>query len=491
MSSHIHELWRELELPEQYPELEPDKVLARVNAALEREEGPGNTKPSKKRPVKLFAILAAALALMTGMAFAAAYQLGLLELFFPDGDTSQLEPYVQDAVGSAENGDYRFTVNSALYDGQNIYTVVTVEALNGQAADDLMSNRVFAETHREDWGDDMVDSLLASGDTGPDGIQYASSTLSGGMRIRELPNPSKASRSWQINILFSEYVGPQDEPLPVWLAFMGRGCAVEIPLDTLLESIRLTPNEEVLVSEPAGLRGILTEFVLTPTSFDYTVEEIGDWPAQRREYEKPYYLPELKNPFFLRMKDGAVLTQSQLGASYPNFSTPVDLTQVVSIIFGDREFPVDSSPSFPANIDPRLYPFEVEYPPYEDLSFIWQNKISFQQLCQGLGADYTWDENTKSATATYRGVTISATLDSNILTVDGQPVEMTWRNWSERGSGQDDPPVLPNPVSGSGQPDDLLVCILSLTDPWSINCRWDHGYDGQGALHSYGWVITP
>lgn len=492
MSSHIHELWQELELPEQYPELDPDRILARVNGALEQEEPPRSTKSPMKRHVKLFTILAAALVLMTGTAFAAAYQLGLLELFFPDGDTSQLEPYVQDTVGSAENEDYRFTVNSALYDGQNIYTVVTVEALNDQAADDLMSNRVFAEAHREDWGDDMVDSLLSSGSTGPNGILYSSPVSEDGMYLRNLPNPNENSRSWQISIFFRENIGPQDDPLSIWLIFMGREYAVEIPLDIVLDSIRLTPNEEVLVSEPVGLRGILTEFVLTPTSFNYIVEEIGDWPAQRGEYASPYYMTELENPFFLRMKDGSVLTRSQLGVLNRNFSTPVDLTQVASIIYGDREFPVDGSPSSPADIDSHLYPFSVEYPPYTDPDFVYQNQISFRLLCQGLGAYYTWDETSQTASATYRGVTITAALGDNTLYVDGQPVEMTWRNWSAREPDQDDPPLLPNAPSASTLDGDLLVPV-EITKFWTVSSYLDRTWnEAHTAIDKpRSWIITP
>ena len=33
MSSHIHELWEELELQPLYPELNPDDISARVSAA--------------------------------------------------------------------------------------------------------------------------------------------------------------------------------------------------------------------------------------------------------------------------------------------------------------------------------------------------------------------------------------------------------------------------------------------------------------------------
>ena len=48
MSSHIHELWAELDLPELYPESDPVRVRARVDAALDGERAPVpvQTKPA-------------------------------------------------------------------------------------------------------------------------------------------------------------------------------------------------------------------------------------------------------------------------------------------------------------------------------------------------------------------------------------------------------------------------------------------------------------
>jgi hypothetical protein len=170
-----------------------------------------------KRSLRWGLILAAVLVLLSGTV-AAAYRSGVLSLFF-QGDTSQLEPYVQEALDTAENEDYRLRVDSCLYDGQNVYAVVTVEALNDQATQDLMSNRVIAETHRETWGEEMVASLLESGTTGPDTFhcnQFDFTNDGGGIGIHDLPNPDDHSRSWQISVQFHSYVGPQEQPLEFW-----------------------------------------------------------------------------------------------------------------------------------------------------------------------------------------------------------------------------------------------------------------------------------
>ena len=120
----------------------PPEAEERILRALEDQ---AQVPRRKRRKGPLIAVLAAAAAvLMTGTAFAAAYQAGVLDIFFR-GDTSSLESYVQTAVGSAENEDYRFTVNSAYYDGMSIYAVVTLEGLTNQAAERLFSNQVFAD----------------------------------------------------------------------------------------------------------------------------------------------------------------------------------------------------------------------------------------------------------------------------------------------------------------------------------------------------------
>lgn len=100
MSSHIHELWDDLELQLLYPELNPDDISARVNATLDQDlalpSAPAEPrKTPMKRSIKSIVLFAAVLALMAGSVLAVAYRSGVLELFFPNGDTSQVEPYVQ------------------------------------------------------------------------------------------------------------------------------------------------------------------------------------------------------------------------------------------------------------------------------------------------------------------------------------------------------------------------------------------------------------
>ena len=469
MSSHIHELWEDLELQPLYPELNPDDISARVNAALDQDHElpPAPAEPRKtpmKRSLKSIVLFAAVLALMAGSVLAVAYRSGVLELFFPNGDTSQVEPYVQTALDTAENEDYRLRVDSCLYDGQNVYAVVTVEALNDQAAEDLMSNKVIAESHREGWGEDMVKSLMESGSTGPEtfhcnfGDYYEESDTNrslGGMGIHDLPNPDDHSRSWQIDIRFGAYQGLQEQPLEFWVDFMGKDRAVEIPLDNMAEPIRLTPNEEVTYNPYTGYKGILKEFILTPTSYSATVEHIDTTDYK----DSSLWIAQAENLFFLRMKDGSILTRTQLGGLNDQFETVVDLSQVQSIIYGYTEFPVDGSPSFPAQLPKEFYPFEYPEILVEETEEALFFRIPVEELCQKLGADYQWDESAQTATISYRGVTLTLTVGQSQYYVDGVPMD-PYQNVSQAD------------IDAANCPDYIRGLILledgTLTAPWNI-----------------------
>lgn len=483
MSSHIHELWDDLELPPLYPELNPDDISARVNAALDQDlalpSAPAEPrKTPMKRSVKSIVLFAAVLALMAGSVLAVAYRSGVLELFFPNGDTSQVEPYVQTALDTAENEDYRLRVDSCLYDGQNVYAVVTVEALHDQAAEDLMSNKVIAEAHRETWGEDMVNSLMKSGSTGPEtfhcnfGDYYNKEESdvpmsAGGMGSKELPNPDDHSRSWQIDIQFGSYQGLQEQPLNFWVDFMGKDCAVDIPLDNMAEPIRLTPNEEVTYNPYTGYKGILKEFILTPTSFSVTVE-----PLEKPDSTYHTTLADQgEDCFFLRMKDGTILTRMQLGAFNDQFDTVVDLSQVQSIIYGYTEFPADGSPSFPADLPETLYPFTCTEIILEGTHFF---RFPVGELCQKLGADYQWDEDTQTATAAYRGVTLTMTAGESCYQINGETVELLFETRYDKTDPEYE--AFPEYITLE---DGVLTAPVTVLDHWSLNYIPLHTADNE------------
>ena len=462
----------------------PPQAEQRILQALEAQ-----TQQPKKRNWRVGAALAAAAVLMTGSAFAVAYRWGVLEVFF-HGDTSQVEPYVQTAVGSAENQDYRLTVDSAVCDSQTLYAVITVEGLNDQAVEDLKINKVIAESHREVWGQEMVDSLMDNGSAGPETFWAAfvdSGVSTSGIQYQSLPAPSDTSRSWQVKISRMDADHQMDSgSILFWLGFMGKEYAVAIPTDTAMETIQLSIDRDVQPQYPDGPTVFVQSLELSPVSLSY----VGTyWDAQRDADNPPLV--------FFRMKDGQITTQMQLGyhwngAGKINESdrlyqvryqtdTPVDLDQVASIILGDMEFPLDGSDPFPADVPENLYPFTcTEIIPGEN-HFV---RFPVEELCQKLGADYRWDASTQTATATYRGVTLTMTVGESCFQVNGETIELSYKVRVDPTSKDSDYNVYPQYISLENG---ILTAPVNVLDHWSLD--YPPLKDADGNLASMMLVI--
>lgn len=445
----------------------PPQAEQRILQALEAQ-----TQQPKKRNWRVGAALAAAAMLMTGSAFAVAYRWGVLEVFF-HGDTSQVEPYVQTAVGSAENQDYRLTVDSAVCDSQTLYAIITVEGLNDQAVEDLISNKVIAESHREVWGQEMVDSLMDNGSAGPDTFWATfvdSGVSTSGIQYQSLPAPSDTSRSCRVKISLIDadrQIGTG--PILFWLGFMGKEYAVEIPTDTAMETVQLSIDRDIQPEYPGGPTVFVQSLELSPVSLSY----VGTyWDAQRDADNPPL--------IFFRMKDGQILTRMQLGYTFLDHATrinlddmlfqaqyqtdtPVDLDQVASIILGDMEFPLDGSDPFPADVPENLYPFTcTEIIPGENHFF----RFPVEELCQKLGANYRWDASTQTATATYRGVTLTMTVGESCYQVNGETIELSYKVRTDPTSKDSDYNVYPQYISLE---DGVLTAPVNVLDHWSLD----------------------
>lgn len=463
----------------------PPQAEQRILKALEAQ-----TQRPKKRNWQVGAALAAAAVLMTGSAFAVAYRWGVLEVFF-HGDTSQVEPYVQTAVGSAENQDYRLTVDSAVCDSQTLYAVITVEGLNDQAVEDLKINKVIAESHREVWGQEMVDSLMDNGSAGPETFWAAfvdSGVSTSGIQYQSLPAPSDTSRSWRVKISLIDadrQIGTG--PILFWLGFMGKEYAVEIPTDTAMETVQLSIDRNIQPEYPGGPTVFVQSLELSPVSLSY----VGTyWDAQRDADNPPLV--------FLRMKDGQILTRTQLGYTFLEHATrinlddmlfqvqyqtdtPVGLDQVASIILGDMEFPLDGSDPFPVNVPENLYPFTcTEIIPGENHFF----RFPVEELCQKLGADYRWDASTQTATATYRGVTLTMTVGESCFQVNGETIELSYKVRVDPTSKDSDYNVYPQYISLENG---ILTAPVNVLDHWSLD--YPPLKDADGNLASMMLVI--
>ena len=486
-------------------QLSPREEL--VEQVLAQAGAPAEPRQNRRRPMhkkKLILALAAALVVLTGSAMAVGSQLGLLNVFF-QGDTSGLEPYVQTDLGSAENEDFRFTVNSAYYDGMTVYATVTWEGLNDAAVDDIMHSRSDGEFHREMWGDEMAEHLMESGGTGPDTIMSNQEEVTeaagyrytgGGLGGKDLPS-TDTSRSRTVEVTFQRWLGPVDTPLELWVGFMGREYSVEIPLDTVVGSAHLEPNQEFLFNPLTDQRAILTEVTLTPTQLYYEIQTVGEMKTDTG-------WDVMDGRFVLKMKDGSLITSSQLnglgsGGKYGwgdgEFAYGVefnkvrfsDVSEVEAIIFGDTEFPLDGSEPTLADESERFYPF---YVPRYDENGPWCTDV--EALCRGLGAEYIWDEDTQTATATYRDVTIQMTVGSSQVLVNGKPVELTGSIWDEE--LQDWIDDVPLPIAREDgmllAPTYLFYNWSAIGDTWDVSISYLH-VDGQVNLDPDRLVVLP
>lgn len=471
MSSHIHDLWEGLELQPLYPELNPDDISRRVNAALDQDhELPSAPAEPRKTPMKRsvtsIVLFAAVLALMAGSVLAVAYRSGVLELFFPNGDTSQVEPYVQAALDTAENGDYRLRVDSCLYDGQSLFALVTLQGLNDRAIQSLISGEVIAQGYLKHYRaqcleeglslspedeERVVLDILEQGtpenwDLSCDVERYA-----GFSSAWEVKPAGRDIRTWAFRLEAGYYLGEQAEPLELWFTFLGKDLSLRIPLDQPVEPIRLSPGQEVEADRALGLKGTLTDLVLTPLSCTFTLERRGDWvQGDYLTNMEPMDTKELKL-FWLKKTDGTLVPPWELGntdainaledGTYVNrralegtadlsgttvtvstsFDAPLDLEEFFSFLYGGWEFPLDGSLPRTAEAEPEgtFFPFTAF-----TLSSHPDCLSNLEELCRGIRAYYFYDRPARTATAVYRGVTVTVTADSSTALVNGVPVEL-------------------------------------------------------------------
>ena len=113
---------------------------------------------------------------------------------------------------------------------------------------------------------------MRSGGTGPDTIisNQEEVTEAAGIDIpaaawgEKISPSTDTSRSQNGGGHLPAVAGAVDTPLELWVGFMGREYSVKIPLDTVVGSAHLEPDQEFLFNPLTEQRAILTEVTLTP-----------------------------------------------------------------------------------------------------------------------------------------------------------------------------------------------------------------------------------
>lgn len=446
-----------------------EECRARIRGALEERsqlQGQPAGRTVRKR-ARLVVVIAVMLLLLIGSALAAAYRAGVLEVFF-HGDTSELEPYVYNSVDSTEDENYRLTVDS-LRDGDGLYVIITVEALTEQAAEAL--NNIAL---------------------GPDTFLFTSG-MTKGWWLSEEETFSETSRSFSIETNLTQAALESLEPIILSADFMAEGCEVCLPIDRSMPTVSRTIQEEVLVNPLTGNTEFWEEVSIASTRFTYVSQsdQIKPHAGAAKNAADPL--------IFLKMKDGTVLTRSQLGLShvggesivvepkvpgkrtdrcFEGFDIAIDPTQVESLIVGGREFPMDGSAPREIELEREWFPFFTEHMQYGEDRDAYV--ASMKDLCEKLGAEYTWDGETKTATGVYRGVTLSLTADSCIADVDGTPMEIAPRY----GKSYKSYPAVQN--------GDTIAAHWSIFDTvWDIELWEDRVENELTSSSGWRWVVIP
>ena len=104
-------------------------------------------------------------------------------------------------------------------------------------------------------------------------------------------------------------------------------------------------------------------------------------------------------------------------------------------------------------------------------------------LCQKLGAEYAWDEAAGTATATYRGVTITLTAGSATALVDGEAMELYTDCTLEDGTEQRvELPVL--------EEDGTVSALITVfTQSWSMDVEVER--EGGDVPVYTGFIVIP
>lgn len=405
-----------------------EEARARIIGTLEqRERGLGRPR---RRTGRLILVWAALILLLLGTGAAVVSRTGVLELFF-QGDTSQLEPYVQTGEGTQDE-NYRLTLDSSICDGDALYAVITVEGLHEQAVEELKNNQVVADCYRAAWGREMPEDLMEQrrGDISVFQFQMEAGNHMSSFSFEELPDPSETGRSWQLRLTLTGLDHPQTEPIGLRLGFMEESCVLQIPVDQTPQTVRVPIERELSVDWNGGEAVFVDHVEIGPTRFTY----VGKYPDTASS---------LAPLVFFRMRDGQILTRKQMGLELETRDIPgptnvlgrelaeivytarsvMDLREIASVILGTDEFSLDGEALGAVRIEGPLYPFSIEAGaggaeqagPYA---------ASMEELCRKLGAEYRWDGENKRATGVYRGTSLSLTAGEALALVNGETREM-------------------------------------------------------------------
>ncbi len=413
----MNELWRAMGGPGQGPETNVRAVKARVRAALDAD--PEERSMYMKQKLRAALAVAALAAAITGSALAVGASWNVLTAFF-EGNTAPAQAYVDNTARTVSDENYTLTVESMVADEAHIYAVVRVTALSDDA-------KVFIpDKHFMDMDTWWVRSaeMDAYVRENPEATRIPSDIprldgLGGG----ELPCSQEDTRRFSLHGRFRN-----GTPASVLfrLSYMDQSAVLELPV---------TPAPTVTVELGGTGLGVLDIDASEPK--ELTIRRVSLTPFTCTVETSPDSLLSAVPNLRFRMADGSVRTQAQMmkatsataaeavGAANNSFNYRFhqvqDLTDIVSVIAFDREYPLNGGPAKAVDHDPALDPFTI--PLTDQLRARLTDKgpvpVPVRALTEGLGGTCRWDSVSGEITCTYRGVSVTLTPGSGVCAVDG------------------------------------------------------------------------
>ncbi len=408
-------LWKELDGPGLPPCADRRAVKSRVDAVLDAD--PVERRNHMKRKISYALAVAALAAALTGSALAVGNNLDVISAFF-GGDPAPVEDYVDSIPRSVSDGNYTFSVDSAVSAGNQAFLVVTVKALNEQTRDFLFSDEFN--------GIDTFSIWPVRDKTDPAGKPPASMMSAGFTPIEA--GSGQDSISYKVNVSYIDGA----RALEARLGWMEEGTVIEIPLEQApCVTVEMGGSGMGVHTNPLSEASSFTIDRVTLSPLTCVIETSGQTSANAR-LDEPRLL--------FKMTDGSVRTQAQMMTpidaavkgfdgdeascyihSY-RFQQVQDLDKLAAVIAFDVEYPLDGGKPRAAAHDAALDPFTVTH--MDRLTEKSGYSIPVRELTEKLGGECVWDARSGDVTCTYRGVSIVLHAGEQTALVDGAAVEM-------------------------------------------------------------------
>jgi len=387
-------------------------IVNRVNSAL--DANPEERKiHMRQRFIKVALIAAAIIILGTSTVFAyVSINSDFLRTFFT-GDTSYLDEFVHTSGDYIADEGYVFTLEQTLVTANQALVIFSVEALTDESIAELNATdeygfSTFMGMDTIDFG--PVNSQSHTHNGGP-------AIISGWIQGELVDRRTETKRYFSIKV--SDMSNEDAEDFFIRLNKMTDPQKIIIPMETNIET------HEFVLACATGEDAIL-QFTPLGINIERTVSTSGD-----------IFVNTFSGLHF-RMNDGEINTFNQLliaqGARPLEFSGDeteylryemsalfreiMSISEFASIILDNVEYDInDTSITMPFTPDPTILPFELQ--PYYH-GHLW---VPLEELCEEIGANLHWDNESYSAIVEYRNSIFEITVGSTIIVKNGEATD--------------------------------------------------------------------